>query len=130
MAGNGEGKKKTLTSVKSLMFSGKESYWKEWSTKVKAYGRTKGWEDALLVNDATQESKDEALNFLIMSLTGNAFIFVSHANDPYLVWSELCAEFEPKEDMDLYDLKESFSTCRLKHDEENVLSLNVFFFNR
>ena len=120
MTNSGEGKKKALTSVKSLIFSGKESYWKEWSTKVKAYGRTKGWEEALLKEDAKQESKDEALNFLIMSLTGNAFIFVSHATDPYLVWNELCTEFEPKEDMDLYDLKESFSNCKLKHDGENV----------
>ena len=57
---------------------------------------------------------------MIMSLTGNAFIFVSHANDPFSVWNELCAEYEPKEDMDLYDIKESFANCKLKHDIENV----------
>ena len=121
MSVSGESKtKKGLTSVKSLSFSGRSGYWREWSTKVLAYGRTKGWELALIDENASKELKDEALNFLIMSLTGNAFIFVSHAKDPYLVWQELCSEFEPTEDMDLYDIKESFSNCCLKHDNENV----------
>ena len=121
MSVSGESRtKKGLTSVKSLSFSGRSGYWREWSTKVLAYGRTKGWESALTDENASKESKDEALNFLIMSLTGNAFIFVSHAKDPYLVWQELCSEYEPTEDMDLYDIKETFSNCRLKHDTENV----------
>ena len=47
MSGNDSNKgKKSLTSVKALSFDGKHSYWKEWSTKVLAYGRTKGWEVA------------------------------------------------------------------------------------
>ena len=100
MSASGESKKKGLTSVKSLSFSGKDSYWKEWSTKVLAYSRTKGWEVALVDENASKEAKDEALNFLIMSLTGNAFIFVSHGKDPFVVWEELCSEYEPKVDMD------------------------------
>ena len=120
MSGNDSSKgKKSLTSVKALSFDGKHSYWKEWSTKVLAYGRTKGWEVALTDENTKQEVKDEALNFLIMSLTGNAFLFVSHASDPFTVWKELCDEFEPTEDMDLYDIKEEFSNCQMKKETEN-----------
>ena len=114
-----ESNKKSVTSVKALSFSGKRSYWKEWSIKVLAYGRTKKWEKALTDEDATSDQKDEALNFLIMSLTGHAFIYVAHATDPYKVWQELCNEYEPKDDMDVYDLKESFTKCKLEHDTEN-----------
>ena len=111
--------KRSVTSVKALSFSGKRSYWKEWSIKVLAYGRTKKWEKALTDKQASSDQKDEALNFLIMSLTGNAFIYVAHATDPYTVWQELCSEYEPKDDMDVYDLKESFTKCKLAHELEN-----------
>ena len=111
--------KRSITSVKALSFSGKRNYWKEWSIKVLAYGRTKKWEKALTDQNATSDQKDEALNFLIMSLTGHAFIYVAHATDPYTVWQELCNKYEPKDNMDVYDLKESFTKCKLEHDMEN-----------
>ena len=108
------------TSVKMIAFSGKEREWREWSKKVIAFGTMKGWVSAILgENKATAKQKSDAMSFLTMSLTGKAFAFVEDATDPHVVWCELNDEFEPCEEVDIYDLQEEFTRCKLKSNREN-----------
>ena len=76
-----------------------------------------------LTNDkdpgCTESMKDNALNFLTMSLTDKAFAFVEHETSPTTVWDELREEYSPGEDIDVYDLQEDFSEAKLLTPEEN-----------
>ena len=109
-----------VKSVKTIRFDGDEKDWREWSRKVLAYFKQQGWSDAILNPDqADDEIKGKALNFLVMSLSGLAFTFVQDATDAGEVWSELVDEFEPNEDVDIYDIQESFTKCKLKSEKEN-----------
>ena len=112
-----------IESVKAIPFSGlKPRKYREWNKKVLAFAKTKGW--ALALTDesnskCTQKMVDNALNFLTMCLTDKAFAFVEHAKSPSVVWSELKDEYSPGEDIDIYDLQEDFSECKLSHEKEN-----------
>ena len=104
-----------LKSIKTIKFTGDENEWKEWNRKVQAYFRQKGWITAIENESAaTDEQKANALNFLVMSMSGVAFAFVQDATSAQAVWDELRDEYEPNEDSDIYDLQESFTKCLLK----------------
>ena len=112
-----------VASVKSIPFSGiKPRKYREWHKKVLAFGQTKGWALALTDDQdpkCTDKMRDNAINFLTMSLTDKAFAFVEHESSPTAVWQELREEYSPGEDIDVYDLQEDFSEARLLTPEEN-----------
>ena len=109
-----------VKSIKTIRFDGEEKNWREWSRKVLAFFKQQGWADAVLnPKVATDEMKTKALNFLVMSLSGIAFSYVQDATDASEVWNELVDEYEPNEDVDLYDIQENFTKCKLKNGREN-----------
>ena len=79
-----------LETVKIIKYSGKPKAWREWKAKVLAYSEKMGWKEALLNDDVsvTDEQKKNALNFLTMSLCGEAFDVVEHAESPKEAWDE------------------------------------------
>ena len=103
-----------LETVKVIRFIGDPDMWREWSRKVQSYGKTKGWDKALVeVTGVTDKQKSDALNFLTLSLSGVAFAYVENASSAKECWDDLLEEFEPKSDMDAYDLAEEFTKCVL-----------------
>ena len=126
-SGNVSGGSVEIKSVKTIKFGGEDENWREWSRKVLAYFGQQGWTEAILDEKKASESeKNKALNFLVMSLTSRAFAFVQDATSAATVWRELCEEYEPNDDVDVYDIQESFSKCQLKSKKENPL----FWFKR
>ena len=127
VAGNASGGAVEIKSIKSIKFGGDEKLWREWSRKVLAYFGQQGWQNAVLdEKKATDQEKNRALNFLVMSLTGKAFAFVQDATSAATVWAELSEEFEPNDDVDVFDIQEAFSKCLLKNEKENP----IFWFKR
>ena len=59
------------------------------------------------------------MNFLTLSLSGVAFAYVENANSAKECWDDLLEEYEPKGDMDAYDLAEEFTKCVLQDKLEN-----------
>ena len=55
-----------------------------------------------------------------MKLTGDAFIYVARTTDPYKVWSELSNKYKPKDNMDICNIKENFTKCKIKNALENL----------
>ena len=54
-----------------------------------------------------------------MSLTVDAFIYIVYATDSFKVSSELSNKYEPKADMDIYDIKESFTNYKIRNALKN-----------
>ena len=111
-----------LESVKLIKYSGNAERWREWYKKVLAYATTKNFRKALTdPNHAEVDEKmrSDALNFLTMSLCGDAFSFVENADSAAEVWAELIEEYQPTDDNQIFDLQEEFLKCMLLKEEEN-----------
>ena len=118
-----------LESVKLIRYTGKQEKWREWSKKVMAYSRTKNFNLALtdFANPlVTDKMKTDALNFLTMSLSGEAFSFVENSDNAGEVWNELTEEYAPTDDNQIFDLQEEFLKCHLISEDENP----VMWFKR
>ena len=124
-----EDKDSKLESVKLIKYAGRADRWREWSKKVIAYAKTKNFNLALTnYSDpkVTEKMKNDALNFLTMSLSGEAFSFVENADNSGDVWTELMEEYAPSDDNQIFDLQEEFLKCNLVSDDENPM----FWFKR
>ena len=113
-----------LESVKLIKYTGRADQWREWSKKVIAYAKTKNFNLALTnFSDpkVTDKMKSDALNFLTMSLSGDAFSFVENADNSGEVWMELVDEYAPSDDNQIFDLQEEFLKCNLVSDEVNPM---------
>ena len=122
-------KESKLESVKLIKYTGQADRWREWSKKVIAYAKTKNFHLALTNfsdENVTDKMKSDALNFLTMSLSGDAFSFVENAENSGEVWSELEEEYAPTDDHQIFDLQEEFLKCHLSSDDENP----VMWFKR
>ena len=118
-----------LESVKLIKYTGRQERWREWSKKVIAYSKTKNFNLALTdFSNAkvTEKMKADALNFLTMSLSGEAFSFVENSDNAGEVWAELVEEYAPTDDNQIFDLQEEFLKCTLASDDENP----VMWFKR
>ena len=113
--------KKEMKTVKIISFAGDEGSWREWSKKVLAFAEVKGWKLAVTdENNAkcTENMRKEALNFLMMSLTGKAFAFIENSKSAQTTWEELCEEHEPSEESDLFEIEKQFSDCKFASPEK------------
>ena len=113
-----------LESVKLIKYTGRADRWREWSKKVIAYAKTKNFHLALTnyTNPkVTEKMKSDTLNFLTMSLSGDAFSFVENADNSGEVWTKLVDEYAPSDDNQIFDLQEEFLKCNLVSDEENPM---------
>ena len=108
-----------LETVKVIRFAGRQKSWREWKAKVLAYAEKMDWKDALTEENASDKQKGDALAFLTMSLCGEAFDFVEHAETPKEAWEELLEEYAPSSNEDAYSVAESFSKCKLFYPTEN-----------
>ena len=80
------------TSFRIVTFSGEERKWREWSSKIKAISRRKGWFDAIAVDGVLDRASadtavmervrqnDEAFSYLILACSGAVFPYVESAN--------------------------------------------------
>jgi len=119
-----EERESKLESVKLIKYSGNAEKWREWHKKVLAYATTKNFQKALTDPqhvDVDKKMESDALNFLTMSLSGDAFSFVENAESAGDVWQELIEEYEPTDDNQIFDLQEEFLKCNLLKEEENPI---------
>jgi hypothetical protein len=114
----------TYESDKYITFSGDDSEWREWSTKVKATGQKKGWLKSLetqivLLPDSTEEAEvlkvkknADALYFLTMSCKETAFSYVEMVDgSAHTAWTNLLTRYQDVDEDDLTKLHTAFSEC-------------------
>ena len=112
-----------LETIKIIKYSGKQNAWREWRAKVLAYAEKMDWKKALLEDgdEVTDKQKKDALSFLTLSLCGEAFDFIEHADSAKEAWDELLEEYAPSSNEDAYSVAESFTKCKLLYPSENPI---------
>lgn len=126
------------TSFRIVTFTGEDALWREWSTKIKAIARRKGWFDAIM-NDtpldrasadpavkAAAYQNDEAFSYLILACSGAVFPYVENAaGNARTAWQNLSARYESNSTIELLGLYSRFIDCLPTDDFADP---NIWFF--
>ena len=110
-----------MISVKAIPYAGGIAEWDQWSSKAKAYLESvkcsEGIKRDMDMSKADEKEMDsKAKNFLIQSLTGEAFAIMNGATTAREGWLDLEKEYGTP---DLQDLMGAFIECKLRDESEN-----------
>ena len=117
---------------KRYFFDGKKKpHILDWSIKVKAYGRKKGWAKRLMTEfdpliDEEVDQDNNARSFLVEHCEGDAFDAIKHLSEnddsATKMWNALQGTFNrtvTKDPSDLQAIKKELKKCELISDTEN-----------